>query len=114
MLIINDDDFTARCFDYKSGSDRYPDTDQLELMSLMIFKHFPHIRRVTSGLLFMLKGTVRRHSVDVADAEKLWWKYRERVARIAASHENAVWNPTQNGLCRKYCPVNSCPFNGNH
>lgn len=49
LIIVNDDNLTARVFDYKSGSDKYPDTDQLMLMSLMIFKHFPHVRSVMAG-----------------------------------------------------------------
>lgn len=36
LIIVDDDNLTARVFDYKSGSDKYPDTSQLELMALMI------------------------------------------------------------------------------
>ena len=112
LIIVDDDNLTARVFDYKSGGDKYPDPGQLELMALMVFKHFPHVRRVTGGLLFVLRNTVFKHKVSVEDAEKLWWKYRERVARIEQAHANGVWNPKQSGLCKKYCVVRSCEFNG--
>lgn len=112
LVIIDDENLTARVFDYKSGSNRYPDTDQLDLMALMLFKHFPHIRRVSSGLLFVLKNTVAKHSTELEQAEALWWKYRERVARIEQSHANGVWNPKQSGLCKKFCSVVDCEFNG--
>jgi hypothetical protein len=114
LVIVDDDNLSARCYDYKSGSNRYPDTDQLDLMSLLIFKHFPHVRTVSAGLLFLLKDTVTKHRVNRDQEEALWWRYRERVARLAASHENGIWNPKQSGLCRRHCPVVSCPFNGNH
>lgn len=112
LLIVNDDNLTARCFDYKSGNDKYPDTDQLMLMSLLTFAHFPHIRKVSSGLLFVLKGTSSKHTVHREQQEDLWWRWRERVARLDASLYHGVWNPKSSGLCKKHCPVLTCEFNG--
>jgi len=112
LVIVDDENLTARVFDYKSGSDKYPDPDQLTLMSLMLFKIHPHIRHITSGLLFVLKGTVTKHRVNSEQQDALWWRYRERVGRIDASMANGVWNPKQSGLCRKYCPVTTCEFCG--
>ena len=112
LIIVDDDNLTARVFDYKSGSDKYPDTSQLELMALMIFKHFPHIRSVSGGLLVVLKNSVRKCKVELDMQDKMWWKYREEVARIEQAHATGVWNPKQSGLCRKWCPVLDCSFNG--
>ena len=112
LAVIDDENMTARVFDYKSGSDKYPDTDQLTLMSLMLFKIYPHLRHITSGLLFVLKGTVTKHRVNSEQQDALWWRYRERVGRIDASIANNVWNPKQSGLCKNYCPVTTCAFNG--
>ena len=112
LIIVDDDNLTARVFDYKSGSDKYPDTSQLELMALMIFKHFPHIRSVSGGLLFVLKNSVRKCKVELDMQDKMWWKYREEVARIEQAHATGVWNPKSSGLCKKYCPCLGCEFNG--
>lgn len=113
MLIINDDNMTARCVDWKTGSDKYPDRDQLTLMSLMVFAHFPHIRSVSSALVFLVKGTMVKHRVERSDAEAAWWQYRERVAKLEASHQNDVWNPTQSPLCG-WCPVTTCALHPKH
>ena len=112
LVLVDDENLTARCYDYKSGSDKYPDTDQLTLMSLMIFKHFPHIRSVSSGLLFVLKNSVTKHRVERSQEDSLWFRYRERIIRIAMAHSTGVWNPTASGLCKKFCVVQSCEFNG--
>jgi hypothetical protein len=112
LVIVDDDNLTARVFDYKSGSDKYPDTEQLTLMSLMIFKHFPHVRHVTSGLLFVLRNTVIKHKVAREDENKLWWRFREKVGDIAMADACGVWSPRQSGLCKRYCVVTSCEFNG--
>jgi PD-(D/E)XK nuclease superfamily len=112
IVIIDHDNKTARVFDYKSGGDKYPDTSQLELMALMLFIHYPHIEKVSAGLLFVLRGTVARCTIKKSSAEALWWKYRQRVARIEKAFAVNVWNPSQSGLCKKYCAVTSCEFNG--
>lgn len=113
LLIIDDDNLTAWVVDYKSGNNKYPDRDQLVLMSLMVFQLNPHIRKVNSALLFVVKNDMVRMQMSRDEVEAGWWKYRERVAKLEASFENDVWNPTQTPLCG-WCPVTSCPFNKKH
>ena len=74
LVIIDDDNFTARIVDYKTGNDKYPDRDQLILMSLMVFAHFPHIKRVQSALLFVVKNSMTKHEMTIEDVESAWWK----------------------------------------
>jgi predicted double-glycine peptidase len=113
LLIVNDDDLTARIVDYKTGNDKYPDRDQLTLMSLMVFEHFPHIRQVDSALLFVVKETMVKHRMSREDVESGWWQYRLRVSKLYASFSNNVWHPNQTPLCG-WCPVRSCEFNPKH
>ncbi len=113
LLIINDDNLTARVVDWKTGNDKYPDRDQLVLMSLMVFAHFPHIRSVSSALVFLVKGSMFKHRMVREDADAAWWAYRERVAKLEAAHTNDVWNPSQSPLCG-WCPVKTCPFHPQH
>ena len=113
LLIVDDDGLKAWVFDYKTGNDKYPDRDQLILMSLMVFAHFPHIRQVNSALLFVVKGSIVKHKMTREEAEFHWWRYRERVAKLAASYDNDVWNPTSTPLCG-WCQVKSCEFNPKH
>jgi len=113
LLILDDDNLTAWVVDYKTGNNKYPDREQLVLMSLMVFRHYPHIREVKSALLFVVKEDMVKHSMSVDEAEAEWWKYRERVGRIAASMEADVWNPTRTPLCG-WCPVKSCEFHKEH
>lgn len=113
LLIVDDDALRAWIVDYKTGNDRYPDRDQLILMSLMTFVHFPHVRQVNSALLFVVKDSIVKHSMTRDEADEHWWKYRERVGRIEQSIAADVWNPTQTPLCG-WCPVSGCEFNKNH
>lgn len=114
LLIVDNAGRRAWCIDYKTGNDRYADTDQLDLMSLLIFQHFPGVLRTNGALLFVLKNNMVKHKVLRENLEKLWWEYRQRVAKIESAMITGVWNPTQSGLCKKYCSVLSCEFNGRH
>jgi hypothetical protein len=113
LLIIDDDGFKARVVDYKTGNNKYPDRDQLTLMSLMVFAHFPHIRQVNSALLFVVKNTMVSQVMTVEENDFHWQLYRERVAKLAASYDNDIWNPTSTPLCG-WCQVKGCEFNPKH
>lgn len=113
LLIINDDNLTAKVVDWKTGSNKYPDRDQLILMSLMVFAHFPHIRQVKSALVFLVKETLTTHAMLRGEAEEAWWRYKERVAKLETAHATDVWNPSQSPLCG-WCPVITCTFNPKH
>ena len=110
LLIINDENLTARVVDYKTGNNKYPDREQLKLMSMMVFAHFPHIRRVSSALLFVVKNDMVKSSMMVGEAPDAWWDYRERVARIEQAHATGVWNPKPTPLCG-WCAVKTCEYN---
>jgi len=113
ILIIDDDNLTAWVGDWKTGNNRYPDRDQLVLMSIMVFVHFPHIRKVNSALLFIVKDDMVKMQMQRSQAEAIWWKYRERVARLEGSFANGVWNPNSTPLCG-WCQVTGCEFNPKH
>jgi hypothetical protein len=107
LLIIDDENQRAWIVDYKTGNDKYPDTDQLDLMALMTFAHYPRIKVVHSALLFVVKNSVVKSKTFIDDSSMLWVKYRERVGRIDEAHRTKVWNPTPTPLCR-FCPVTDC------
>lgn len=110
LLIINDDNLTARVVDYKTGNNKYPDREQLKLMALMVFAHFPHIRKVTGALLFVVKNDMVKASYLRDEIDEHWQDYRERVARIEQAHDVGVWNPRPTPLCG-WCPVKTCEHN---
>lgn len=113
LLVVNEANGTARVVDYKtSKSAKYADTAQLELMALMVFKHFPKVRRVKAGLLFVVANDFKKAEY-VADQEKQYWRtWMQDVVRLETAHKTGVWNPTKTGLCKRHCVVTTCPHNG--
>jgi hypothetical protein len=111
-LIILDGD-TASVVDYKTGkSAKYADKGQLELMALATFKHFPEIKKVKAGLLFVIAKALVRDSYEDTVAPILWKKWLSDYARMEKALETNTWNPRPSGLCRAHCAVIDCPHNG--
>jgi len=111
-LIILDDDL-AWVIDYKTGKNaRYADKGQLELMALTVFKHFPQVKKVRAGLLFVISKDLIKDSYEEQASPILWDKWLTNYNRMETAFNNDVWNPKPSGLCRRHCPVIECAHNG--
>lgn len=111
LLIIDGE--KAWVVDYKTGkSAKYADTGQLQLMALAVFAHYPQVKRVKAGLVFVVADAFVPADYNVADHDTLWAPWIKRYAALEAAHANDVWNPKPSGLCRAHCPVVDCPHNG--
>lgn len=103
----------ARVLDYKAGkSAKYADRDQLELMALAVFKHFPDVEEVDAALFFVIAKAFIKGRYLRTDSAKLWGKWMQRYNRIIVARDTGVWNPKTSGLCKAHCVVLSCVHNG--
>jgi len=98
----------ARVVDYKTGSAKYPDTEQLELMALMVFAKFPEVEKSHGALLFLAQNTIIQAITKKEDSTRLWANWFGKVERVASAHETAVWNAKNSGLCKGWCPCTTC------
>mgnify|MGYP003652135859 CR=1 FL=1 len=111
-LIIIDGD-VATIIDYKTGkSAKYAERGQLELMALAMFKHFPEIKVVRGGLLFVIANEMVKAKYDIEGESALWKKWLTEYAKMEKAFEVDVWNPRPSGLCKRHCPVQECVHNG--
>jgi hypothetical protein len=109
FVIVDDDKATVG--DFKTGKATYPDIEQLELMALMVFRHFPKVTHVKAALLFVLYDKIETAEYLRADAKKTWVKWLGKIEAIEEAHQTGVWNEVKSGLCRGYCPCTECPHN---
>jgi hypothetical protein len=110
IIILQDD--KAYTVDYKTGkSSKYADLKQLEILSLAIFKHFPNVKKVKAGLMFLFAEDFVRTEYLAEQQSDLWVSWVADVGQLEASVQNKVWNPKPNFTCRGYCPVTSCDHN---
>lgn len=111
LLIVNGD--RARVADYKTGkSSRYADTKQLELLSLLVFKHFPQVKHVKAGLIFVVAEDLVRAEYAADNQPATWQKWLPEITRLEEAYKREVWNPRPNFTCRNYCAVKDCEHNG--
>lgn len=112
VLVVNTEKGLAYVGDHKTGSARYPDLTQLNLMALMVFAKWPQINTVKGALFFIHHNVVPTATYHRKDMDKMWKKWETDVAKLNAAYETDTWNPSPNGLCRKWCPVEHCEYNG--
>ena len=106
LVVDNEQGFIV---DYKTGSNKYPDPKQLQLMALMAFAHFPQLEHIKAGLLFVAHEHFVTSEFDREDIEKYWEDFYWNLERLRLSHENGVWQANPTPLCG-WCPVRTCTY----
>ena len=110
IIILQGD--RALTIDYKTGKkSQYADLKQLEVVSLAIFKHFPQVKKVKAGLMFLFADDFIKADYLPDNQEEAWTPWISEVGQLQASVENNVWNAKPNFTCRGWCPVTSCVHN---
>lgn len=111
LLVINGDE--AKIVDYKTGkSAQYADTKQLELLALLVFKHFPNVKHVKAGLVFFVAKSLVKAEFTEDQQSVAWTRWLPEIERLETALETDMWNPKPNFTCRKFCAVVDCEHNG--
>jgi len=107
LLVLGGD--TAYIVDYKTGSAKYPDVNQLKLMSLMTYAHFHNVKHIKAGLLFVAHNTFINEVYHRDQSEDMWKDFLPDLERLKLSYDNDKWPENPTPLCG-WCPVTSCQF----
>lgn len=110
LLVVNGD--VAYIVDYKTGKPTYADPNQLKLMALMTFVHFPQVQQIKSGLMFLLHDVFIAESYQRENSDELWKTFEPDLERLQIAFDNALWPPNPTGLCKRHCPVETCKYYG--
>jgi hypothetical protein len=109
LIILDRENKEARLVDYKtSKSAQYADTKQLKLLAAMTFMHFPEIKVVKAGLLFVVANDFVKAEYETNFTLAYMQHFKPTVEQLALSIEVNTWNPKPNFSCRGWCPVNTC------
>lgn len=107
LLVINGE--KAYVVDYKTGSNKYPDPKQLQLMALMTFAHFPQVNVVHAGLLFVMHEHFIPETYTRDKIESYWEDFQWNLERLHNSYVTDTWQANPTPLCG-WCPVTTCEF----
>lgn len=109
LIIISSDGRKAIIIDWKTGSHRYPDHKQLELMFLLLCAKFPDIEEFDCYLVFLAHG-VRVNARYTKNNTGEYWDYWEgEYKKLEAAFEAQTFPPRPTKLCG-WCPVSSCQY----
>lgn len=101
ILVINGPD--AVVADWKTGK-RRPDSDQLELFALQVFKHHPDVQRVRTTFVWLKDMKMDTKQYDRTDEVALWINLLGKIRRVEDALKNDNWPARPSGLC-PWCPV---------
>jgi hypothetical protein len=99
----------ALILDWKTGKPTR-DSQQLMLTAACVFAFHPDVHEVDSGFVWLKDDAITSEHYTRADMPKHWMDIIPRVQRMEQATATLTFPPQPDRLCKKYCPVSSCPF----
>lgn len=108
----------AWAIDWKTGSVK-EDHAQLALMAQCVLSNYPEVDTVGTTFVWLGAGEdgACLYSPEVftrSSMLQVWNSLWPRFKLLQQAHETGLFPPKESGLCKRYCAVTSCSFNGNH
>jgi len=102
----------ALALDWKTGKPK-TDHDQMRLFAALMFHHYPQLEKVTTGYVWLAYGNkISSKTFFRSDLNEIWGEFLPRVQRYQLAFTKEKWEAKPSGLCRAWCPVLDCEFNG--
>lgn len=109
--VVRIDGPVALVLDWKTGK-VLDDPPQLMLMAQCIFAQYPNVMRVRSEFVWLKEATTTPEVFTRQDVANQWKDLLPQVNAMEQAHITKTYPPKPSGLCKKHCPVQSCPFHG--
>lgn len=103
--------YFAHVVDYKTGKPKDDDT-QLIINAAAVFANNSMINSIRTTFLWTEYDDTRHFIIERKDLAGLWPDIVTRINKVEQAHKNNDFPETKCGLCRDYCPVVECQFNG--
>jgi hypothetical protein len=97
--------------DWKTGK-ILEDSVQLALTAACIFAKYPEVKKIRSVFIWLKEDCETTEDFTPADMPALWRALWPRIEALELAHNTTTYQAKPSGLCKKYCPVTSCPFHG--
>jgi hypothetical protein len=101
----------ALAVDWKTGK-VIDDAPQLALLAACIFAHHPEVMKVRSEFIWLKEDASTRKDFERAGMAAIWKGLWPRIEALKRAYETSDYPPKPGYLCRRYCPVATCPHHG--
>lgn len=101
----------AVSLDWKTGK-ADPYSTQLKHSALLLFLHYPNLQKVFTRYVWLKEGYATKGVVHRDFFAEDWAKFEARLAKYKKALDTNSWPAKQSGLCKNYCGVTVCEYNG--
>lgn len=95
--------------DWKTGK-VLEDSVQLMLVAQGLFSHYPQLQRVGTEFVWLKEECTSPEVFTRQEVADQWVELLSRVAALEHASKTLTYPPKPGPFCKKYCPVESCPF----
>ena len=106
---------TAHAGDWKTGKmpdDGDAEYEQLGLTAQLIFAHYPKVKEVTTTFVWLGYDDTTDRTYKHDGMVPLWNKLWPEINVMIEAMRTTTYPPKPSGLCKRHCPVVSCPYHG--
>lgn len=97
--------------DWKTGR-VVEDSVQLMLTAAGVFAHHPQVETIRSVFAWLAEDADTTLDIRRSEMPAMWSDLWSRIDALEAAHKEVSYPPTPSHICRKWCPVKSCPYHG--
>jgi hypothetical protein len=103
----------ALAVDWKTGK-LIDDSQQLALMAAAAFANFPKLQKIRTEFVWLKEGpnVSTRQDFSRADMVPMWKNLWPRIEQLERAYNTNDYPAKPGYLCRKWCAVKTCEFNG--
>lgn len=95
--------------DWKTGK-ILDDSVQLMLMAQALFSTYPDLTHVRSEFVWLKDDCTTPEVFTRQEVAEAWTPLLARVHSLENAHITQTYPPKPGGLCKNWCPVQSCPY----
>lgn len=109
LVLEYPDKLTA--IDWKTGKQKHA-SKQLALMALLLFAKFPHIETIHTAFVWLQTSRTTKEVFTRDSVPSIWALFEQTIKEVEWCYENDKWPARENFLCKGWCEVYDCIYNG--
>lgn len=111
VMVFDTETGALRIFDWKTGKPK-KEMQQLKIMALAAFYSLKYVKKIRVAFVYTKTGDVDAQDFTAEQIPEIVAEVQQETNRLEKAHDNNLFPPQPNGLCKNWCQVTSCQFAG--